>query len=83
MKLNFKQWLLESARLSRGKVGLYPPLYTQYYNYPPADIVTWSADSITYMDEEDLEQKKTDGFYAKIIRKTIDAPGKQGGPGHG
>ena len=65
-----------------GKVGLYPSLYTQYYHYPPADIVTWSADAITYMDKEDIPQTTVDAYYAKIVRKTIGAAGKQAGPGN-
>lgn len=78
MQLDFKTWLAEHASGTKGKLGLYPALYTQYYNYPPADIVNWSADAITYMDPEDIPQKVVDGYYAKIVRKTIDSPGKAG-----
>jgi hypothetical protein len=53
MELNFRLWI-EHSRTGAGKVSLYPPLYTQYLNYPPQDILTWSADAITYMNPEDV-----------------------------
>lgn len=74
--LKFKQWLMEHSSTTKGKNGLYPSLYTQYYNYPPADIVNWSADSITYMDKDDVPQKVVDGYFAKIMRTPNENPGK-------
>lgn len=75
--MNFKEWfVLNEHKATQGKSGLYPSLYTQYYNYTPSDIVTWSADAIVYMDPEDIPQKIVSGFYAKIIRKTIGNFGK-------
>jgi hypothetical protein len=62
MELNFKLWV-EGHRATRGKVSLYPPFYTQYMNYPPQDVVTWSADAITYMDDEDVKFKAYDGKF--------------------
>ena len=68
---------------SNGPGGLYPCLYTQYYNYPPADIVNWTADAIVYMDPEDLEpQKVVKGYFAKIIRKSMGNYGKGETGGH-
>jgi hypothetical protein len=52
--LTFTEWLLEHSSSSRAKVGLYPPLYTQVYNYCPQDVITWGADAITYMHEKDV-----------------------------
>lgn len=56
--MTFKEWLFLVERGSstgtRGKIGLYPPLYTQVFNYAPQDVVTWSADAITYMSEKDV-----------------------------
>lgn len=78
--MNFKEWLLlmEHSSGSRGKIGLYPPLYTQVYNYPPADIINWSADAITYMDPEDLKYRFLyTPFFTPVIRKTIGNYGKQ------
>ena len=56
MELNFKLWT-EGHRATRGKIFLYPPLYTQYMNYPPQDVLLWSADAITYMDPKDVQFK--------------------------
>ena len=56
MELNFRLWV-EHSRTGAGKLSLYPPLYTQYMNYPPQDVVTWSADAITYMDPNDVKFK--------------------------
>jgi hypothetical protein len=58
MELNFRLWLED--RTSAGKLALYPPLYTQYMNYPPQDVVVWSADAITYMDDKDVQFKVFD-----------------------
>lgn len=53
--LTFTEWLLEhSSTSTRAKVGLYPPLYTQVFNYCPQDVITWGADAITYMYEKDV-----------------------------
>lgn len=76
----FWEWLNEH-RSSYGKRGLYPPLYTQYYNYPPCDSILWGADAITYMDDEDLNFKFL--YSKKFVPhtwKSIGNPGK-GGPG--
>lgn len=59
MELNFKLWV-EHSRTGAGKLSLYPPLYTQYMNYPPQDVVTWSADAITYMNPLDVKFKAYD-----------------------
>lgn len=56
VEFSFKLWL-EHSRTGSGKLSLYPPLYTQYLNYPPQDVVMWSADAITYMDPKDVEFK--------------------------
>jgi len=53
--LSFKEWLLEHSSTTGAKIGLYPPLYTQVYNYTPQDILTWGADAITYMHEKDVK----------------------------
>jgi len=60
--LQFKLWL-EDHRRTSGKLGLYPPLYTQYMNYPPQVIVNWSADAITYMDPADATGKDYTGKF--------------------
>jgi hypothetical protein len=72
MELKFKLWV-EHSRTGAGKVSLYPPLYTQYMNYPPQDILTWSADAITYMDPEDvaLSGKAYEGKFRPYIWKGI------------
>ena len=64
MELSFRMWV-EGHRATPGKIALYPPLYTQYMNYPPQDVITWSADAITYMDPEDvaLSGKAYDGKF--------------------
>jgi hypothetical protein len=41
--LDFKEWLLEHSSTTGAKIGLYPPLYTQVYNYTPQDILTWGG----------------------------------------
>lgn len=59
--LNFKEWLINergSSTSTRAKLGLYPPLYTQVFNYCPQDVVTWGADAITYMSEKDVSPNK-------------------------
>jgi hypothetical protein len=54
----FRDWImLREDRGTRGKQGLYPPLYHQAANYPPSDVITWSADAITYMSDEDRDFK--------------------------
>ena len=84
--ISFMEWM--KLREGKGYVdagrpgGLYPSLYTQYYNYPPADIVNWSADAIVYMDPEDIPHKVVDGYYAKIIRKSVGNYGKGEPGGH-
>ena len=60
--LEFKMWL-EGHKGTMGKIGLYPPLYTQYMNYAPQDVVTWGADAITYMDPKDIKFKAYDGEF--------------------
>ena len=57
--MKFKKWLFlqEHARGSMGKQSLYPELYHQAKNYPPADVINWSADAITYMPEKDRQLK--------------------------
>lgn len=60
MELNFRLWV-ESKGYRTGKLSLYPPLYTQYMNYCPQDVVTWNADAITYMDPEDVKFRVIDG----------------------
>lgn len=57
--MEFRLWL-EKTRRTSAKLGLYPPLYSQYLNYPPQEIVTWAADAITYMDPEDIKFKAYD-----------------------
>lgn len=57
--VSFKNWLIfqEGHHVTVGKMGLYPSFYHQWYNYPPQDVITWSADAITYMDPKDVEFK--------------------------
>ncbi len=75
--MNFAEWLrLVEHNATLGKSGLYPPLYTQYYNYPPCDIINWSADAINYMDPEDLVSHFSYKFFTPTIRKTIGNSGK-------
>jgi hypothetical protein len=62
--------------------GIYPPYYTQYYHYPPADITTWGPDWITFMDDEDLKFKLSNAFFTPYIRKTIGSYGIGGAGGH-
>jgi hypothetical protein len=57
--MEFKLWL-EKQRRTSGKLGLYPPFYTQYMNYPPQEVLLWSSDAITYMDPRDIEFKAYD-----------------------
>ena len=68
--------LVEHSTATKPKTGLYPPLYTQYYHYPPADIVTWSADAIAYLDPEDLVFRVSKKWFTPIIRKSIGDFGK-------
>lgn len=70
MDLNFKLWL-EHSRTGSGKLSLYPPLYTQFMNYPPQDVVNWSADAITYMNPEDVKFKAYDGKFRPYFWKGI------------
>jgi hypothetical protein len=68
--LNFKEWLLAehgSSTGTRAKIGLYPPLYTQVFNYCPQDVITWGADAITYMSEKDVNHKKPYSYEGKFI----------------
>jgi hypothetical protein len=67
-KLEFKLWL-EGSRTGTGKLSLYPPLYTQYMNYAPQDVVTWSADAITYFDPADVQFKAYDGKFRPYFWK--------------
>jgi hypothetical protein len=56
--MQFKKWLLqEHSRGTTGKQALYPPAYSLACFYPPADVITWSADAITYMSEKDRQFK--------------------------
>jgi hypothetical protein len=66
-KLSFRLWLED--RGTPGKLGLYPPLYTQYQNYPPQDVVTWSADAITYMDPKDVQFSVNKGKFKPYFWK--------------
>lgn len=51
MELQFAEWLcLMEDRGTSAKSGLYPMGYGGIGNYPPADILTHSADAITYLD---------------------------------
>ena len=50
--MEFKQWL-ESATRPGNKQGLYPIGYGGIGLYPPADMMNWGADAITYMSEKD------------------------------
>lgn len=80
MELNFKLWV-EHSRTGSGKLSLYPPLYTQYLNYPPQDVVNWSADAITYMDPRDVQFKAYDDgkfhpyFWFDKVNKTLRSGG--------
>lgn len=91
VNLKFSEWLklregansfassINSSTTTAKNAGIYPELYTQYYNYPPAAVVNWSSDNITYMDPEDLVTRVTDNpLYAKIVRKIIGPYGKTG-----
>ena len=68
MQLEFKVWL-EGHRSTPGKIALYPPLYSQYMNYPPQDVVTWSADAITYFDPADVQFQANDGKFKPFFWK--------------
>lgn len=85
--LKFSEWLeINEGRSQRRAsfAGIYPELYTQYYNYPPAASIVWSPDSITYMDPEDLVTSVSDNpIYAKIVRKTIAPYGRTPAGGSG
>lgn len=65
MDLNFRLWLEEGGS-ETGKLALYPPLYTQYMNYPPQDVINWSADAITYMDPKDVDPPGQKVFTGKF-----------------
>ena len=54
---SFKQWFLEhgGSTSTRAKIGLYPPLYTQVFNYTPQDVITLGPDAITYMAPKDID----------------------------
>jgi hypothetical protein len=83
MELNFRLWV-EGSRTGTGKLALYPPLYTQYLNYPPQDVVNWSADAITYMDPKDVSppgQKVFDGkFHPYFWFDKVNSVLTSGGP---
>ena len=66
--LSFHLWL-EGRSATRGKIGLYPPLYTQYLNYCPQDVITWSADSFTYMNPADIQFQAFDGKFKPYVWK--------------
>jgi len=66
MELNFKLWFEAAGTETGGKLALYPPLYTQYMNYPPQDVVTWSADAITYMNPMDVDPPGQKVFNGKF-----------------
>lgn len=48
--MNFKHWLLLTEGNRGAKLGLYPPIADQLGQYPPAYIITTSADFIYYYD---------------------------------
>jgi len=86
VKLQFAEWLLlvESSRNPGTKSGLYPLGYDGIGNYPPADILTNSADAITYLDMDQRLFKTHDGapFDIKHISGKAIEPGEHGMPGH-
>lgn len=81
--ISFKNWLIfqEGHHATKGKVSLYPDLYHQWANYPPSDVVTWSADAITYMDPKDVEFKflYTKKFQPYFWHGTFLGKGKHAG----
>jgi len=61
-KISFKLWL-EGHKATVGKISLYPSLYTGYANFPPSSVITWSADSLTYMNDKDIQFKAYSGKF--------------------
>lgn len=87
--LKFSEWLsLEEGAAAKvdsspgGPNGIYPPLYTQYYNYPPSTHLTWGADNITFLDPEDYKFRFLyRPFFTPHTWKTINAPGRDAAGG--
>lgn len=85
MKLQFSEWLnlAEGSRRPGTKSGLYPLGYDGIGNYPPADIVTRSADAITYLDMDSRIFKTHEGspFNINHLHGKIVEPGEHDLPG--
>jgi hypothetical protein len=82
-EMNFRLWLEKSSTGSKGKLALYPPLYSGYMNYPPQVVVNWSADAITYMDDKDVQFHAYDDgkFHPYFWFDKVERLLKSGGPG--
>jgi hypothetical protein len=87
VELQFSEWLclVEGSRRPGTKSGLYPLGYDGIGNYPPADILTYSADAITYLDMDDRIFKTHEGkpfsiehIPGKVVEPSDhDLPGKE------
>lgn len=51
--MEFREWLVEHAGAPGSKQTLYPLGYGGIGLYTPPDIITWSADAVTYMPPKD------------------------------
>lgn len=73
MELNFKLWMENNVDTHANADAIYPPLYTQYMNYPPQVIATWTADALVYLDPRDVSCKPYayDGKFKPYIWKGI------------
>lgn len=85
VKLQFSEWLnlVESSRNPGTKSGLYPLGYDGIGNYPPADILTNSADAITYLSMDARIFKTHEGgpFDIAHIPGKVKEPGGHNMPG--
>lgn len=69
--MNFKEWLYEGHKATAGRIGLYPPAYTQVSNYAWADIITWGADTVTYLPRPAFNTKVVPGIAAKTMHPDV------------
>ncbi|MCK9458165.1 MAG: hypothetical protein M0R80_00615 [Proteobacteria bacterium] len=74
--MEFREWLLENAGAPGSKQSLYPMSYGGIGLYPPSDLITWSADAVTYMPIEDRKLKFAwgKGMLSKPEGLEIQAP---------
>ena len=81
--MEFREWLVEHAGMPGAKQGLYPYSYGGIGGiYPPSDMISWSADAVTYMLPKDRKLKFNwgKGMLAKPEGLEIQSYGKHENP---